>query len=223
MADEKDPPAPTPEDMEKYRDGYRSLVRSHNKDLGKVSSALYGENVTLRKRLAEAEAKINSGVVLSGDDAKAWEAYRKLGKPEDLTKAIDDGKAATEKAATYERREAIAKAAEPHGYKASLLEPYIPADASIEVKAEKGKDGKEARVAYVTPKDGKPTPLPDFLKAAAPDLAEVLSQPQPAPRPNAGPTPGPRIHRPMPAPGERSHDGPAPEAELFRHVGGYGL
>lgn len=113
---------------------------------------------TAKDRIAELEKRADvpeGGKILKADEAKQWDAYVALGKPEDL-------KAATEKKAELEAELAkrdlettIAAAAEAAGFKADVLKKLPGAgDLKFEVKTEKV-DGQDQQVPYVTPqKDG---------------------------------------------------------------------
>lgn len=129
------------------------------------------DNYQLREKNRQLKADLDAAakrvpadgaVVLSADDAKAWDAYQKLGTPADVEKAVTDGKTSGEKLAALERNESVraAAAAEQLNADALLALPNLPAITLKDVK-----DG-EATVkrAFVTIEGGQETALRDFGK-----------------------------------------------------------
>lgn len=110
------------------------------------------------QKLAPAEGSL----VLSKEQAAAWEAYQKLGKPEELERAVTDGKATGAELAELRRKDALRAAAAAEGLNADALLalPNLPP-----ITLEDVKDG-EATVkrAFVTPEGGSKTALRDYGK-----------------------------------------------------------
>lgn len=141
------------------------------------------DNYTLRRKNAEQKAELETlrgkapptgALVLSADDAKAWEAYTAIGKPDDLTKAVTDRDAAQTELATLRRNAQLAAAAEAHGYKAAALSK-LPSLAGKEVIIKDVTEGEAtAKRAFV--KDGTTeTGLAEYITAHDPELLPALS------------------------------------------------
>lgn len=67
---------------------------------------LEADNHALRQRQAP-----DGGIVLDGEQRKRWEAFEKLGKPEDVAKAIEQGKKDRETVEKKEKADALASVA----------------------------------------------------------------------------------------------------------------
>lgn len=160
---------------------FQNLLNQHKNDGIAVASKLFDENFGYREQIRTLKKKVpaDGAVVLSGDDAKAWEAFKALNaKPEDL-------KAAVEKVGELERtnkelagmeslREIADLGLDGSKLKLTVLKDQIAKfpEAVISFKTEKDANGKEAKVAYIkkTEKDSE-TKFADFAKA---DLADYL-------------------------------------------------
>lgn len=216
---------PDPNDPNALVEGYRKRLQAANKDASSLARSLYGENVGLLRQIAQLKDQINSGVVLSADDAKQWQAFKALGTAADVAKRLEAGDTATTRLAERDRTDAIAKAAGVHGWgeKASVIARFLPTDATLEIKEAKDAAGKATKTATITPRDGKATPLPEYLQSEHPDLFAMLGEGQTpgAPRrPSAGAPPAPSSRRNPPPPGEGqgSHEA-AIERDLISLVG----
>lgn len=165
------------------------LVAKHGGDAAKALAKLVDENHDLREKnrglkadltAAQAKAPAEGAVVLSGDDATAWAAYTALGAPADLTKQLDDAKAATGRLAALEREQVVTKAATAAGYKPAVLLDLAAAKGfDVEVKSETV-EGTAADVAYAVPKgaDGKPgqpVKLADYVTQHLADYVPALT------------------------------------------------
>jgi hypothetical protein len=128
---------------------------------------LRGQRTTLKQQLADATGKVpaEGARVLTADEAKVYDAYTALGKPDALKQAIDANGQATAELLSLKREKTIAKAAEAAGFKASVL-AQLAGDLDIQTKA--GKDNKPLAVVV---KDDKETPLADY---AAQEWADFL-------------------------------------------------
>jgi hypothetical protein len=125
------------------------------------------QRTNLKQQLADATGKVpvEGSRVLTTDEAKIYDAYIALGKPDALKTAIDANGQATAELAALKREKTIAKAAEAAGFKASVL-AQLAGDLDIQTKA--GKDNKPLAVVV---KDEKETPLSDY---AAQEWADFL-------------------------------------------------
>lgn len=192
--------------------GFQRLLEQNKQDALAVASKLYDDNYDLREKNRQLKAKLpaDGSVVLSGDDAKAWEAFKAL----DMK--ADDLKAAVEKVGTLEKenkelasmenlREISELGLEGSKLKLSVLKDQLSSkfpDAVFSFKTEKDADGKEAKVAYIkkSEKDSE-TKFEDFAKADLADYLPSLKVSDAAP--NQQPAPG-NSSDPKPAGGSGS-------------------
>lgn len=204
------PPAPaqrTPaEPQGDPAEGWKTLLAKMNNDATKVAEKLYDENRSLRVKLRDArgKAKPDDGLVLSGDEAKAWSEYQAIGKAADLKQALTERDQLKAELGGIRKAGLHKQAAEAHGYRATVLSRLLDQDAlDLEVKEEQ-QGGKPAQVAYVKHKDdqGKDvsTRLPDYAQkhwaeflpslgnkeTPAPSLGTPVRALPAAPRPNDG-------------------------------------
>lgn len=147
-------PKPTPSGLLSQYNG--DAVRMAEK-LAEVlidNAAIREQRRTLREEVTTLKAKQvpEGAVILQGEDAAAYEAYKPLGKPADLTKRLADADAATQRLTTLERDAVIRDAATAAGYKFSVLRDRA-ADLPIEVR-EVDQDGKKVSRAFVKPQGG---------------------------------------------------------------------
>lgn len=154
-------------------ESFERLKTKHQDDLSKLARMLHEDAWKARRRAQAAEAKLppEGGVVLVGDDAKAWAAYQALGKAEDVKKALDESKGAQGELAKVQREKLIREAAEAHGFRPAVL-GRLAGELPIELKTEE-KDGKTVKTALV--KDaGKDVPLPEYAEGTWADFMPSL-------------------------------------------------
>jgi hypothetical protein len=194
-------PSPTPKEFDPQV-AIREAVAKHG-DAERALGYFLRDNRKYRKDNADLKAKLppEGAVVLRGDEAKAWEEYRALGKAGDLKEALAERDRFKDEASGLRRVEVHKQAAEVHGYKASVLSDLIERDRlPIEVREEKV-GTKTARVAYVKHADDKgkevETKLPDYAEKHwsdyLPSLAHTAAPPPGTPRrgTTSGPPPAP--------------------------------
>lgn len=184
------PAQPTPaEPQGDPAEGWKALLAKMNNDASAVAQKLYDDNRSLRIKLRDARgnAKPDDGIVLQGDDVRAWADYTALGKAGDLKAALAERDRFRDEAEGLRKAEVTKQAAEIHGYKASVLGDLIDRKKlHVEVKDETVK-GKPARVAYVKDEaDGKPLEM-KLTDYAEKHWSEYLPSLQIAP---ARPSPG---------------------------------
>lgn len=172
--------------------------------------SLVADNYALRDDLKTIRARLpgEGSIVLTGDDARDWGAYRTIGKPSDLRKTVEEHGQLAARVGTFERDEQLRAVAEKAGVKFPVLRTLAGSLAFGEAKV-KGKDGKE--VPVVTVKDGDAEPVPfdayaaekwgDFLPALKPG-----GKLEPAPKQPGTPSRH-ESHRPAP---NAAHGGDAP-------------
>jgi len=138
----------------------------------------------------------DGAVVLSAEEAKTLEAYRVLGKPEEVTAKIDAGHEAATKLADAESAESWSSAAEAHGYKPSVLLPLAKKDALsvVEMKTVQPEEGDPVEVAIVRQGEkGDSVRLDDYAKEHWADFLPALaSEAETEEKPTAAATPYPR-------------------------------
>jgi hypothetical protein len=183
--------------------GFAEQLKVRENDAIGYARDLHRENTELRDRLAAAEGKVPAGsVVLSAKDAEALERYRKLGKADDLSKALEEGGQAKQRAAQMERAEQVRTVAEAAGFNASVL-AKLAGDLQFEIKDEKV-GARDVKTAYVVPREGEegqPAKLADYATKVWADFLPALKpgQSQPAPGLPRGHQPGsPQPNPPQP-------------------------
>lgn len=125
------------------------------------------ENRRMRDERRAADAKLAEFtaagvVVLKGDDAKAYEAYKALGKPDEIKIKLDELPALKTKVTESERRTASHDAAKHLGWNPEATAGMI-VDKQLEVTLVDGKDaaGKDIKIPHVRPTaDPKAVPVP---------------------------------------------------------------
>lgn len=172
-------------DNQQGNEGYRNLLTRYNNDLGAVAAELYSQTARLREdrrtlqtQLTELQGKAPAAdaLILTGTQKDAFEAYKKLGKPDELKTTLAAKTEAEQRLAQYERQESINQAAGTV-FNAKAIARFLPADARIEA-ADEVKDGKTQKVySIVTPvAEGEPkrTPLTDWVTAQETELGLSL-------------------------------------------------
>ena len=150
--------------------GLMRLLEKHAETLTD-NHRLRDQRRALKQQLADATGKVpaDGTRVLTADEAKAYDAYLALGKPDALKQAIDANGAASAELATLKRERTLAKAADAAGYKASVL-TTLAGDLDIQVRPVK--DGKPLVVVV---KDGTETALADYAQAEWTDFLPALT------------------------------------------------
>jgi hypothetical protein len=138
-------------------------VLTDNSQLREQRRSLREEVTTLKAKVAPDGAR-----VLTAEEAKAYDAYAALGKPEDVKKALEANSEATAKLAKLEKAERLRAAAEAAGYKPSVLE-RLASDLTIEVRPV-----KDSAPLVVVVADGQETALADYAKQNWGDFLPAL-------------------------------------------------
>lgn len=128
----------------------------------------------------------DGALVLTGDDAREWGAYRNLGKPSDLKRAVEERETFASENATHRRNDELSIVAEKAGVKLPVLKTLAGSLVFGEAKI-KGKDGKEAVVQTVKDGDAEPVAFDeyatkhwgDFLPALKPTATTTTTVRQP--------------------------------------------
>jgi hypothetical protein len=161
------------DDDNKIGKGFDSMLAKKLGNAEALARELHSENFQYReklrektKALTEAVAKLPEGaVVLTVDQAKAWEAYQALGKPEDITKELETGKAATGKLTDHERGTAIEKAAKDLKFNGDVLK-QLATMHKLELTTRSVKDGqgKDVTAHYFKNEAGQETEAAQYAK-----------------------------------------------------------
>lgn len=152
---------------------YKDLLAKHSNDAGTVAVLLANQTYELREKNRELRGKVppDGAVVITGDEAAAWVAYLKLGKPADLAAAIAERNQFKADLDANRKAELVRDAAEIAGFKATVLTTLVKAEG-CELTIGKP-DAKGAR--SVTVKDGdKDVPLADYAESQWKDHLPAL-------------------------------------------------
>lgn len=146
------------------------LISRSGGDVAAVT-LLMSENRDYRARIRELEraAPPEGATVLSGDDARAWEAYRALGAPEAVQGIVAERDRLAGEVAAAARREALREAAAVAGYRAPVLE-RLAGEVEIAVEGE-----GENRRAVVRREGQAPVPLTDYAAQEWSDFLPALT------------------------------------------------
>lgn len=179
-------PVPTPTPPPDPTQAFQSLLSKHNNDATALAAKLFDENYAYREQIRgfKDKAPKEGDVVLAGDDAKEWTAFKALDlKAGDLKKSLDRlpdlEKQNKELAGMENLREVSELGLEGSKMKTSVLKDLLASkfpDAVITFKTEKDKDGKEAKVAFIQKTDKDPvTSFAEFAKAEFSDYLPSLT------------------------------------------------
>lgn len=145
-----------------------------NRNATKVVARLLEDNHEQREQIRELQAQVapKGAVILTGDDAKAWEKIKALGKPEDIEKAVKEHPDLLKFKTERETTDATRNVARMMDYDPEVLVDVTNARGlEYEVRSETVKDtnGKEEKrqVPHVRVKgqaNAKFEPLGEFAK-----------------------------------------------------------
>lgn len=137
---------------------------------------LLTDNHKLRERVRKMRELPANAVVLSGDDASAWEAYRVLGKPDELKQHLTAKSTVEQELITLKRDATLRDVRDATGYDLDVLRDIGGAEWQYTIKEEQVGDAKQ-KVVYV--KDGDKEQRIDehpkvqrFLPALKPQVAQ---------------------------------------------------
>lgn len=180
---------------------YEALLAKHNNDAGALASKLFDENFQLRQSRRDLEARVPAAgtVVLTVDQAKAWNAYQKLGDHKEIATQLDEGRQSTAKLKEITTTEALQQIGKEAGYSPSVFARLAKQDGltpeKFEVTTVKGKDGKDHPAVFFKGEGDAKTPLADFVGSTWSEFAPAL---KPTTEPGKAPigTPGVSSSRP---------------------------
>ena len=175
-------------------------LRNHKERLEGDLKDVRDKKTAAESRAEELAQKVpaDDAIILTGAQKDAFEAYKALGKPDELKSTLEAKTQAEQRLAAYQRQDAI-RAAAGTTYNAKALTRFLPETARIEAN-EETKDGKtEKAYAVVLPQgegqEPKRTPLSEWVEAQEAELGLSLKveQPKAAPTgPGGTPPAGPR-------------------------------
>lgn len=198
-------PALTAADLSK---AIKDVVKDHAGDRDAALRTVMLDRDKLRDEAAELRGKLpKEGVVILDDDARAlWETYQALGKPEDLTKALETGKAAGDELASLKHERFIGEVAGLVKWKPSVLADRVAA-TKVEVVVKDEPDPKDPKkqatlkVPHVKLDGDKTQPLAsyaethwaDYLPALKVEPAKPIPPPLGSPPQGDGTPPRPKL------------------------------
>jgi hypothetical protein len=165
--------------------GFQNLLQRNQGDAMAMANRLYDENYQLRQRNRELSGRVpaEGTVVLSGEQATAWQAYQQLGSAQELQQRLDAAQTATAELTTLRRSAQLSEVAQIAGYKPSVL-TQLAGDREFEIR-EVETDGTKVKAAYV--KDGEQLrPVAEYAQAAWADFMPALQASQGAGQQQAG-------------------------------------
>jgi hypothetical protein len=167
------------------QDWQQSLSNLIRREGGADATAqlLFQENREHRQRIRQLEQQLpgEGAVVLTGDQAAAWQAYQGLGAPTDVQQRLTAAEQAQNELAGLRRAEQIRGVAEAAGYRPTVLE-RLAEGLEFEVREEQ-RDGQTARVPYVVARGEQGeqrTPLVEYAQAHWVDFMPALRAEQAA-------------------------------------------
>lgn len=161
----------------KVEDSFQRALDRRNNDGVALAREMFDDNFQMRRKnkelsdkIAELSGKVpaDGSLVLTGDDAAAYAAYKALGKPEEVKQGLDARVQLQGQLDSMARDSAIREAAEAAGYKFTVLQDrdkVARSDGKTLTFAvrEVETDGQKSKVAYVKDGDSE-KPLTDYAR-----------------------------------------------------------
>jgi hypothetical protein len=168
-------------DLAKVLESFNARLAKHT-DATQLAQQLFTENFTLREdkrklnaRLEAAQGKVpaDGALVLTADEAKAWNAIKELNlSPDEIKSKLQSSSESEKELSSLKRKDLMREVAETEGYKASVLSTLLAADIPVEVK-EIDKDGKKLKAAFVKV-NGADIALSDYVQTNHADFLPAL-------------------------------------------------
>ncbi|MBZ9752734.1 hypothetical protein K7W42_17980 [Deinococcus sp. HMF7604] len=135
-------------------------AKSSHADLVKRVTTLERQNETLKANQVPKDAR-----VLTADEAKAYDAYVALGKPDEVKTKLDQGAKDSTELTDRRFKDTLATAATDAGFKPTVLGDRIKADGlTVLPSREVEREGKKVQVAYVKDAQGAEHELAAYAK-----------------------------------------------------------
>jgi hypothetical protein len=112
-------------------------------------------------------------VVLTGDDAKAWQAFSSLGKPDEVQAKLTERDTLAAEVAAAKKAETLRQVAEASGLNFAPLK-RVGADHEYELRDATDADGKAVKVAYIKVGDAF-KPLAEHVDTEWADIKPALT------------------------------------------------
>ena len=146
------------------------LAKTNQEELVKKVVALEVQNQQLKGTQIPQGAR-----VLSADEAKDYDAYVALGKPDEVKKGLEEGATAKTSVAERAKADAVDAAATAAGFKKTVLGDRLKADGLTDPTVrEVERGGKKVQVAYVKDAQGAEHELGEYAKKNWGDYTEAL-------------------------------------------------
>ena len=161
---------------DKGQDGLKKLLDKANGDAMALAADLYADNHRWREANRQLKGQVETlekslppdgSVVLSKADSERWEAYKTLGKPDDLRTALTERDSLKSDLARSQRDERMRKAFKAAEEDVDFWRPLLLPEVDFETKTET-KDGQQVEASFVIVKTGDSSdskPLSEYLKA----------------------------------------------------------
>ncbi len=212
----KGTPAATGVSADEVRDIVSGILESTKGDKQDALERLVRRNERLQLDLDKSKAAMpDSSRVLSDGQFKTFEAYKKLGSPEDITKIVSERDGLQTDATLNARVTTLKSAAEVHGYQPALfLRLAMQDNLLVDEIREEGEGDEKVKVAYVRVDEegSKPVRLDQHAKENWSEFMGGLSTEESASRTTEG---GPRLP-PSAAKGSPPRTGPETDLEKLR-------
>jgi len=179
-----DPPArQNPADVAARYSGDAVRMASQIVELERDNYNLRSKNRDFKAEVETLKGKVpgEGAVVLTADQAKALEAYQKLGKPDELATQLEAGRTALAESDTFKKAIALEQAAKVANFKPGVLK-LLGRDLNIEIReveVQKEDGTTEKKVAaFVKLQDAagaaSEKPLRDYFKEQGEDVLSSL-------------------------------------------------
>jgi hypothetical protein len=139
-----------------------------------VARTLYQENFQLRQQRRDLRTEVkglkeklpaDGTLVLTKEEAEAWESYKKLGKPGDIEKSIEEGKKAAESLAQRDRAAQVGDAAKAVGFNPEALTQLFGMHSGLELTSRTIKvNDKDTTAWYIKDANGQETELAAYAQ-----------------------------------------------------------
>jgi hypothetical protein len=124
------------------------------------------ERRTLRQQVADLQGKMPEGsMVITKEQAAAFEAYQKLGTPEEAAKKLEEGTAAAAKLTQMEKGTQAADAAKALKFSPEVFQKLTQLDGLEVVTKTVQLDGKPVSAVYLKKADGTEVEAIEYAKA----------------------------------------------------------
>lgn len=168
----------------------QNIIARHNGDASVAVGVLAGENFQLRDKVRQQNERITAleggqpkdgALVLSKADAERWEAYKKLGTPEEVTTKIADGDKASGELQSIRAGSAISDAARDLNLNAAALQRLVKLDGITVEKRTVKENGQDVERYFAKYKgdDGKDAEkaLTDYRQERWQEFNDILGAP----------------------------------------------